>query len=69
MDSQFLNQEDVVALTGYRRKTKQTRQLIQMGIPHILNKSGIPKVLKCSLVSRSEIQTQSRPAWRPKFKI
>ena len=66
MESPFLDPEIVVELTGFRRKTKQAKQLVLMGIPYTLNANGIPKVLKEAIMLRSAAQMQQREGWRPK---
>ena len=69
MDSPFLHQDAVVELTGYKRKSEQTKQLARMGIPHIVNASGIPKVLKEALSIGLKTAELPRKEWKPKVKF
>ena len=48
----FLTDEELVELTGARRKSNQIRWLTQHRYPHETNANGAPKVLRCYLERR-----------------
>lgn len=69
MDSPFLHRDAVVELTGYKRKSEQVKQLTRMGIPHIVNACGIPKVLKEALSLGMRTEESRKKEWKPKVKF
>ena len=48
----FLTEEELVDLTGFRRKSNQIRWPTQHRYPHETNANGAPKVLRCYLERR-----------------
>jgi len=49
MAAQFLSPEELVTLTGYRRRAEQIRWLTQKGVPHLVNARGDPVVCRDAL--------------------
>ena len=47
----FLDPEEIVTLTGYKRKSDQRTQLMHMGIPFHTNRFGRPLVMKEALLN------------------
>ena len=50
--STFLTEDELVELTGAKRKSNQIRWLTQHRYPHETNANGAPKVLRCYLERR-----------------
>ena len=69
MNSPFLHHDALVELTGYKRKSEQVKQLARMGIPFLVNASGIPKVLKDALSFGIKVEAQPKKEWKPKVKF
>lgn len=62
----FLTDEEMVELTGAKRKTTQIRWLAQHRYPHEINANGAPKVLRCYLERRLGESTKL-PGNQPNF--
>jgi hypothetical protein len=45
----FLAPEELVTLTGYRRRADQIRWLTRKGVPHLVNAKGDPVVCRDAL--------------------
>jgi hypothetical protein len=50
--STFLTDDELIELTGAKRKSNQIRWLTQHRYPHETNANGAPKVLRCYLERR-----------------
>lgn len=61
----FLSTEEVVLLTGVRRKSTQVERLRAQGIPFWLNASGHP-VVPASILEPSAKPAQDSRPWTPK---
>lgn len=60
----FLDEAQLVKLTGFRQKSKQIAQLRKMGVPFLINASGHPVVTEINAKeSKPEVKTEWRPAW------
>jgi len=59
MTDQFLSQQDLRQLTGYKRPSLQAKQLIRQGVPFFLNGRGYPQV------HRTAVETVARPQTHP----
>lgn len=51
----FLNPDELVLLTGFRRKGRQVEQLRQMGIAFYINGCGRPVVARTSIEERAKV--------------
>lgn len=60
----FLEQDDVVMLTGRKLKSDQIQQLRTMGIPFYVNAQGRPVVTKSALESFDKGQPVVKK-WQP----
>lgn len=58
----FLNKDEMIRLTGYKRPKEQKQQLTKVGIPYTLDKSGKPVVYKEAQSKRRPIE-QIEPNW------
>ena len=61
----FLDDEEIVRLTGFKRKSKQIAQLRLMGVGFLINATGHPVITKAILESRKPIKEESQQEWRP----
>jgi len=63
----FLEQQEIVILTGRKMKSLQRVQLQKMGIPYFLNANGHPVVVR-SVVdpTGNELKRPYQPDWIPK---
>ncbi len=62
----FLEQPDIVELTGYRLKSAQIEQLRFMGIPFFINAAGRPVVTRAAVEGRKDTQDHAKPKWQPR---
>jgi len=63
MPNLFLNQEELVELTGVKRKSKQIEVLRRMALPFWVNADGKPVVPVTAIEGRQEPATN--PTWQP----
>lgn len=63
--STFLSADELVALTGRKRKGHQIEALRQQGIPFYVNAVGRPVVVRTVLTGAAPA-AQDRPEWRPR---
>ncbi len=63
----FLEEADVIKLTGFRQKSRQIAQLRKAGIPFTVNASGHPVVSWATVEGRKDAATEPKTAWRPKW--
>lgn len=61
----FIDDEAMVRLTGYRRKSCQIRQLKAMGLPFFVNASGHPVVAEA--VAEGRKVKPEKPKWVPSW--
>ncbi len=61
----FLTDEQLVTLTGHKRRAGQIAWLVQHGIPHIVSAAGFPVVavreIERRLVQDPKIRSKDRP--------
>jgi hypothetical protein len=62
--STFLSADELVALTGRKRKAHQIEALRQQGIPFYVSAVGRPVVVRAVLTGATAVQ--ARPAWSPR---
>jgi hypothetical protein len=60
----FLTADELVALTGRKRKAHQIEALRQQGIPFYVNAIGRPVVVRAALNGATAVQ--ARPTWSPR---
>lgn len=65
----FLTDEELVELTGAKRKANQIRWLIQHRYPHETNANGAPKVLRCYLERRLGESIKPVGSHQPNFGV
>jgi hypothetical protein len=66
MSNMFLNQDELVALTGRRIKSKQIEALRRMGLPFWVNAVGKPVVSVAAIEGRkADIPKKPEPTWEP----
>ena len=66
MSNMFLSQDDLVALTGRRIKSKQIEALRRMGLPFWVNAVGKPVVSVTAIEGRkADIPKKPEPTWEP----
>ncbi len=61
----FLEPDELIALTGWRRKSSQIAQLKKMGIPFFVNASGHP-VVACTAIEGQKAKAEPKkwvPSW------
>jgi len=57
-----LTHEQIVEMTGYRRKALQVQALAEMGVPHIVRRDGSPFVSRAVLNNGLAIEEELAPA-------
>lgn len=62
----FLDDDELVRLTGYKQKKKQISQLRAMGIPFRVNAGGLPIVTR-SAVEGGKQKEKSTTTWEPSW--
>jgi hypothetical protein len=66
MSNMFLTQDELVALTGRKIKSKQIEVLRRMGLPFWVNAVGKPVVSVAAIEGRNaDIPKKSAPTWQP----
>jgi hypothetical protein len=60
----FLNEAELVKLTGFKIKSKQIVRLRAQGIPFQVNASGHPVVTRAAVEGRRE-PVAAEPGWMP----
>lgn len=65
MPNLFLTQEELVELTGVKRKSKQIEVLRRMALPFWVNADGKPVVPVAAIEGAREPVTKSAPKWEP----
>lgn len=63
MPNMFLTQDELVALTGRRIKSKQIEMLRRMALPFWVNACGKPVVPVTAI--EGEKQPATKPTWQP----
>jgi hypothetical protein len=66
MSDMFLNQDELVILTGRPQKSKQIEQLRRMGVPFYVNAVGKPVVARAIIEGRREAAPKREKKWEPK---
>lgn len=61
----FLTADELVALTGRKRKAHQIEALRQQGIPFYVSAVGRPVVVRAALTGAATA-AQARPTWSPR---
>lgn len=61
----FLDNAELVALTGRRFKSKQAEWLRQNGVPFRVNATGHPVVTRAAVEGRDEVAEPAR-GWTPR---
>lgn len=61
----FLDEKELIVLTGRKMKSKQIAALRDMGVPFRVNASGHPVVTKAAIEGRRE-EPLPRPKWIPR---
>jgi hypothetical protein len=64
MDRMFLNQDEVVTLTGRKNKGHQIQALRKMGLPFFVNACGQPVVTGVAVEGRP-VAVETKPTWSP----
>ena len=67
MSNMFLTQDELVALTGRKIKSKQIEVLRQMGLPFWVNACGKPVVPVTAIEGGKEPPT--KPTWQPPLPV
>lgn len=68
MSNMFLTQDELVALTGRKIKSKQIEVLRRMGLPFWVNAVGKPVVSVAAIEGRkADIPKKPEPAWEPNW--
>jgi len=62
----FLTADELVALTGRKRKAHQIEALRQQGIPFYVSAVGRPVVVRAALNGATQAAQASAPQWRPR---
>lgn len=65
MADMFLNQEELVTLTGRKIKSKQIEALRRMGLPFHVNAVGKPMVARVAIEGRDKEALAPKPVWHP----
>lgn len=65
MASVFLDADDLIALTGRKRKARQIDALRSMGVPFRINAAGAPVVARVA-VEGGGVPVKERATWQPK---
>jgi hypothetical protein len=60
----FLSREELVTLTGMKRKSAQVEALKKMNIPYLLNPAGLP-VVESRHFASSISRAPTAPTWDP----
>lgn len=60
----FLSREELVTLTGMKRKSAQVEALKKMNIPYLLNPAGHP-VVESRHFTSSIAAASTKPTWEP----
>jgi hypothetical protein len=60
----FLNQDEVVTLTGRKNKGHQIQALRKMGLPFFVNACGQP-VVTCVAVEGRPVPVETKATWSP----
>lgn len=63
----FLTKEELVTLTGFRRKSTQIAYLKRIGIAFTVNASGHPVVAKAAVEGQKKTTNEASTSWRPKW--
>lgn len=64
--SLFLTQEELVILTGRKKKNLQLEQLRKMGVPFFVNAVGAPVVARVAIEGRpTKAEPPRKKAWVP----
>jgi hypothetical protein len=63
--STFLSADELVALTGRKRKTHQIEALRQQGIPFYVSAVGRPVVVR-DVLTGATTAALAKPAWSPR---
>ncbi|QDD65530.1 DUF4224 domain-containing protein [Herbaspirillum seropedicae] len=61
----FLDEKELIVLTGRKMKSKQIAALRDMGVPFRVNATGHPVVTRSSIEGRKQEQ-EPRPKWIPR---
>ncbi len=61
MSRLFLTRDELVELTGKKRKSAQIRALAEMGIPYRVRPDGTPAVLRCDILGESAVERVPEP--------
>jgi hypothetical protein len=64
MDLMFLNQDEVVTLTGRKNKGHQIQALRKMGLPFFVNACGQPVVTRVAVEGRP-VAVETKATWSP----
>ena len=56
-----LTRDELIELTGRKRKSEQVRALAEMGIPYRMRPDGTPAVLRCDLFGESVVEKTPEP--------
>lgn len=64
--STFLEDWEIIKITGKRAKGKQIDQLRRMGMPFLVNATGHPVVTRSALEGRREAPQPVKQAWVPR---
>lgn len=67
MSNDYLTQTDIKEITGYQYPSKQIKQLIKLGISHIIRPDGYPRVLRAERDRVMMGQVHMRPRTEPDF--
>lgn len=65
MSSVFLDADDLVALTGRKRKARQIDALRSMGVPFRINAAGAPVVARAA-IEGGVVPVKECTTWQPK---
>lgn len=63
MADMFLDQDDLVILTGRKIKSKQIEALRRMGLPFHVNAVGKPVVARVAIEGRAADAPSKKPVW------
>lgn len=63
--STFLDDAEVIALTGRAQKKKQIEQLRTMGLPFFINAVGRALVARAAVEGKTAPAALPKPAWVP----
>lgn len=63
----FLDDDQLLELTGYKQAGKQIEMLKKQGIPFHVNASGHPKVASAVIEGKHVQQKREQKDWTPKW--